>query len=198
MDISAADEGQEMDTSTADEGREMDTDEAPSVHEEADGSKIEPHAGFATAIYVFYTVVDSHSLLPLPQRQLREDSAIRATINGDDPLDWPTISGEPLNEFQTEGLASMAFPTLFPYGKGDPTCKSRPCQVKLADGFKHLIRYADRSPEGLIRWRFASHPRFPYWAGNVISSCHKQGYICSTIPLMHTLQLKTCVQWWAS
>ena len=61
----------------------------------------------------------------------------------------------------------MAFPTLFPYGKGDPTCKARVCEVKLADAFKHLIRYGDYSPEGHLRWRFASHPRFPYWGLNM-------------------------------
>lgn len=110
---------------------------------------------------------DSRSFLPLPQRQQTEDSAIRAAVNGDDPLDWPTISGEPLNEFRTEGLASMAFPALFPYAKGDPTCKARVHEVKLADGFKHLIRYGDNSPDSRLRWRFASHPRFPYWALNM-------------------------------
>lgn len=31
----------------------------------------------------------------------------------------------PLNEFQTEGLATQAFPALFPHGKGDPTCRGR-------------------------------------------------------------------------
>ena len=30
---------------------------------------------------------------------------------------WPSIGGTPINEFQTEGYFSMAFPTLFPTGK---------------------------------------------------------------------------------
>ena len=42
-------------------------------------------------------------------------AAICAAVNDEDPLDWPTISGQPINEFQTEGLCSIAFPTLFPY-----------------------------------------------------------------------------------
>ena len=62
-----------------------------------------------------------------------------------------------------EGLATMAFPTLFPYGKGDPTVR----EVCLTDGFKHLIKYADLSTDGLFAWRFASHPRFLYWALNM-------------------------------
>lgn len=31
------------------------------------------------------------------------------------------IGSEPINEFNTQFLATMAFPTLFPDGKGDPT-----------------------------------------------------------------------------
>ena len=60
----------------------------------------------------------SHSFLPLPQRQQTEQDAIRALINGVDPLDSPANDGDPINEFRTEGLASMAFPTLFLMVKG--------------------------------------------------------------------------------
>ena len=56
----------------------------------------------------------------------------------------------------------MAFPTLFPYGKGDPTKRTRLREVSLTDGFKHLIKYADLSTDGIFTWRFASHPRFPW------------------------------------
>ena len=67
----------------------------------------------------------SHSFIPQQQEQQQEQDAIRAFINGEHPLNWPSNEGDPINEFQTEGLATMAFPTLFPYGKGDPTKKSR-------------------------------------------------------------------------
>ena len=113
----------------------------------------------------------SHSFLPLPQRQQTEQDAIRALINGVDLLDWPVNDGDPINEFCTEVLATMAFPTLFPYGKGDPTKCTRLREVSLTDGFKHLIKYADLSTDGTFTWRFASHPRFPYWALNM-----KQGH----------------------
>ena len=109
----------------------------------------------------------SHSFLPLPQAQRSEQDAIRALINGEDPLDWPSNDDDPINEFRTEGLATMAFPTLFPYGKGDPTKKTRLREVSLTEGFKHLIKYVDRSTVGTFSWRFASHPRFPYWALNM-------------------------------
>ena len=29
--------------------------------------------------------------------------------------------------------------------------------------FKHLTKFAERLLDGKYRWRFASHPRFPYW-----------------------------------
>ena len=109
----------------------------------------------------------SHSFLPLPQGQQSEQDAIRALINGVDPLDWPSNDGDPINEFRTEGLASMTFPTLFPYGKGDPTKRTRLREDSLTEGFKHLIKYAEVSTNGTFNWRFASHPRFPYWALNM-------------------------------
>ena len=110
---------------------------------------------------------ESRSFLPLQQAQQREQEAIRAFINGEDPLDWPSNEGEPINEFHTEGLATMAFPTLFPYGKADPTNKRRRREVTLTEGMKHLIKYAERSSTGQFVWRFASHPRFTYWALNM-------------------------------
>ena len=97
----------------------------------------------------------SHSFLSLPQRQQTEQDAIRALINDEDLLDWPANDGDPISEFQTEGLASMAFPTLFPYGKGDPTKRTRLREVSLTDGFKHFIKYADLSANGTFTWRFA-------------------------------------------
>ena len=123
----------------------------------------------------------SHSFLPLPNRTATEEEAIRSVISESDPLDWPNIAGQPINEFRTPGLASQAFPTLFPYGKGDPTCIARQRQVSLSEGFKHLIRYAD-VVDGVFWWRFASHPRFPYWALNM-----KQGHqlISQTSVFLH-------------
>lgn len=108
----------------------------------------------------------SHSFLPVPKQTLTEDDAIRAAIDGKDPLDWPNVAGEPINEFRTPGLASQAFPTLFPYGTADPTCPGRQRSVTLTEAFKHLLRYAEVVDENLL-WRFATHPRFPYWALNM-------------------------------
>ena len=111
--------------------------------------------------------IPSSSYVPHVQQVQTEEDAIRSTVAGNDPLEWPPIENTPINEFQTEGLATMVFPTLFPYGKGDPTCKGRRHAVTLAEAFKHLERYCDVLSNGLFQWRFASHPRFPYWALNM-------------------------------
>lgn len=109
----------------------------------------------------------THSFLPLPAQQRTEDNTIRSILNGDDPLDWPTIQGHAINEFGTPFLATMAFPALFPYATGNPTNPARDHPVSITDGFKHLIRFGEVSDGCSKHWRFASHPRFPYWALNM-------------------------------
>jgi ATP-dependent DNA helicase PIF1 len=74
------------------------------------------------------------------------------------PLPWP-VFGPPLSEYTTEGLYSMAFPTLFPTGAADFT-RPRHRHLALHEWVKHLIRYKDS--------RFASHPRFRFFALNMI------------------------------
>ena len=56
-------------------------------------------------------------------------------MNDEYPLDWPTTEGNVVNEFRTDGLATMAFPTLFPFGKGDPTTRARQHGVTLTEAF---------------------------------------------------------------
>ena len=113
---------------------------------------------------------DSHSFLPCPSNEHLEDKAIRSAITGD-TLDWPSISNQAINEYNTPHLATMAFPTLFPHGTGDPTNPARQLKVSLTDSFKHLIKYGEII-EGHPHWRFATHPRFSYWALNM-KQCHQ-------------------------
>ena len=82
-------------------------------------------------------------------------------MNEKDPLEWPPVKG---NVFKTDCLATMAFSSLFPFEKGDLTSRARQHGVTLTEAFKHLIKFAERLPDGKYRWRFASCPRFPYWA----------------------------------
>ena len=79
------------------------------------------------------------------------------------PLKWPTVDDQPINEYQTPFLATLAFPTVFPNGKGDPTNPSLLKGIPLGERVKHLIKFAEHI-NGKWVYRFASHPRFCYWA----------------------------------
>ena len=61
----------------------------------------------------------------------------------------------------------MAFLTLFPDGKWDPTNQALIRDVPLPERIKHLIMFAEKI-NGKWIYRFASHPRFSYWAFNMV------------------------------
>ena len=113
--------------------------------------------------------VRSHFLILNTFNLKEEDTA--AALAKPPVLQYPTISDVPLNEFKTPWLAAMAFPTLFPYGYGDPlgifensSEKSFICKIR------HLIKYAEeKRVNGKLSYvsRFASHPRFILWAHNI-------------------------------
>ena len=83
------------------------------------------------------------------------------------------IGTDPFNEFSTPCLATLAFPTLFPDVKGDPTNNANQRQISESDTesfaqkLKHLIKFGERE-NGKWNYRFASHPRFGYWAYNML------------------------------
>ena len=85
------------------------------------------------------------SFIPVPQQEQTEIESIQSIIQekSASPLPWPELSKSPINEFTTEGFATMAFPTLFPYGTGDPTTKSRQSSISFSESFKHLISYGE-------------------------------------------------------
>ena len=77
---------------------------------------------------------------------------------------------QPINEYQVSYLATMAFPTLYPDGKGDPTSKviqGLLRDVPLHEQIKHLLKFGEII-DGKWVYRFANHPRFSYWAFNMI------------------------------
>ena len=90
----------------------------------------------------------SRTFLPLPFHKQKDQEAVRSAIDGQDSLAWPSLSGDCINEFKTPGLATMAFPALFSYGSGDPTNPGRKRAVSLADSFKHLMKFAEKTGEG--------------------------------------------------
>ena len=53
------------------------------------------------------------------------------------------VDNEPTNEYLTPFLATMAFPTLFPDGKGDLTNLSLDRDVHFDERIKHL-KYAEK------------------------------------------------------
>ena len=58
-------------------------------------------------------------------------------------VNWPTIENQPLNEYTTPYLATMAFPTLFPDAKGDPTIPSLNRDVPFSKSVKHLLKFGE-------------------------------------------------------
>ena len=58
-------------------------------------------------------------------------------------IDWPNVGDEPLNEYTTPFLATMAFPCLFPDGEGDPTNPALFREISLSKKIQHLIQFAE-------------------------------------------------------
>ncbi|XP_034245752.1 uncharacterized protein LOC117647887 [Thrips palmi] len=76
---------------------------------------------------------------------------------GEEIIKYPTIGKKPLSEFDSPGYFAMAFPHLFPYGKGDFTMP-RAKKISFSDYVKHLMLYHDG--------RFAQDERFRYFLMN--------------------------------
>ncbi len=107
--------------------------------------------------------------IPLPLRGVTEQEAIQQSVDGRGHVSWSSTSGNPINEFTTEGYMSCAFPTLFPTGAADfisPGQRS----VTIGNYFKHVIVYHDQ--------RFAKHPRFRYLT---INNTMYNIYVCTCI-----------------
>ena len=86
-----------------------------------------------------------NTFFPISQCQQQEIDAIQQTLSSIDNqhIAWPTVDNEPTNEYLTPFLATMAFPTLFPDGKGDPTNLSLNRDVHFDERIKHL-KYAEK------------------------------------------------------
>ena len=117
---------------------------------------------------VYNDSTEMSSFLPVGEQQLQEIHAVRNQLLGSEPImRWPSLSTEPLNEYQVSHLATMAFPTLFPDGNGDATNQGLLRDVPFQERIKHLLKFAE-VVHGKWVYRFANHPRFSYWAFNMI------------------------------
>ena len=116
--------------------------------------------------------VDNSSFLPLnPSFNRKENEKITGLFSG--RIENMNVQGDPFNEYSTQFLASLAFPTLFPNCSGDPTNNSlvrdiaRNENEAFAKKVKHLMKFAELI-DGKWHYRFASHPRFGYWAYDML------------------------------
>ena len=130
-------------------------------------SDLEPSTSIDEEDKVYDHSSDMSSFMPVNQQQQQELSAIKDQLQPRQSMNWPKIDKQPLNEYDTPFLATLAFPTLFPDGKGDPTNLSLLKDIPLGEKVKHLIKFAE-NVNGKWIYRFASHPRFAYWALNMI------------------------------
>ena len=80
------------------------------------------------------------SFLPVGEQQQQEIEGVWSQLSENEPVSWPSIENKPLNEYQVSYLATMAFPTLFPDGKGDPTNQGLVRYVLPQDQIKHLLK----------------------------------------------------------
>jgi len=113
------------------------------------------------------------SYLPTSLHKKKEKEIIHDQFLGqNEKHDWH-IGREPLSEFSVQYLAAMSFPTLFPDDKGDPTNNATLLNTSdsvtdaFANKLKHLMKFGEKK-NGKWVYRFASHPRFGYWAYNML------------------------------
>jgi len=78
-------------------------------------------------------------------------------------FNWPNQGLDALDEYKTEGLCTLAFPCLFPFGVGDPTDPTRERHVSLKDSLEHLCRYTIYNEDGSFEKPFDSHARFMHY-----------------------------------
>ena len=115
---------------------------------------------------LFNKETETSSFLPQNENGQLENDAIQSKI-APEKLNWPTVEDDPLNEYTTPFLATLAFPILFPDGKGDPTNLSLNRDDSFISRIQHLLKFAECT-SAKFNFRFASHPRFSYWALNLI------------------------------
>ena len=72
----------------------------------------------------------------------RDNTIKDVTVQKQKVYKVPSVENEPLNEYQVSCLATMAFPTLFPHGKGNPTNQVLLRDVPLQERIKHFLKFA--------------------------------------------------------
>ena len=70
---------------------------------------------------VYNQTSEMSSFMPVNEQQQQELEAIKDKLCPKELVNWPTLNNQPINEYQKPFLVTLAFPTLFPDDKGDPT-----------------------------------------------------------------------------
>ena len=103
--------------------------------------------------------IESSSFIPTQTNARTEVEEIRQLLHIPNialppSIDFPPIGISPINEYNTKGLLSMDFPTLFPIGA---TVLTQPHihQVETHEYALHLINYNDN--------KFGKHPHLWYY-----------------------------------
>lgn len=98
--------------------------------------------------------------IEIDEEDLQQVNKIKAKIN------VPIIDKNPLNEFETRGIISLAYPKLFPKGLADPTDKIRNEFVTETEGYRHLLKYCCKNSNGELYYPFAQHSRFLFYVAD--------------------------------
>ena len=87
---------------------------------------------------------DLSSFLPVNEQHEQELNCNKKAAYPTEPVNRPTVDDQPINEYQTPFLSTLAFPTLFPDSKGDPTNPTLLKDISFGDRVKYLINLVKR------------------------------------------------------
>ena len=79
------------------------------------------------------------------KRQINNISCTHVEGTKKSPISWSTHS-KFHNDYCASALVCMAFPTLFPYKKGDWFNQERRVEVSLVEYNKHMLKYSMKNP----------------------------------------------------
>lgn len=113
------------------------------------------------------------SALPDLLPETSEVAQIRQAVTSDEArvqelaaqgqMDAPPFRSTPIDEFENTQLWAGAFPTMLPFGNGDPL-QLRPRATTVQECIQHALKWHDG--------RFAAHPRFPFVVFNKLMRKH--------------------------
>ncbi len=125
-------------------------------------------------------VTDTGQLIPIGEiSHMVLEGLANATCSSEEAskkkvvLDWPVQSENSVKEFGHPGLFAKCFPSIFPYGIGDPTIQTRTFAMSLSDGIHHLQKYAYVTPDNKLVWAFAQHHTVLHPSTSMMCICDK-------------------------